>query len=251
MPSRLIVLFALVLIASVRPASAHVTFTANLDTAQAGNAGSGTGTMTLDYEPETGDIIYEIAVQNLTGAPLAAHLHLGAPGVAGGIVVGLPGGGIPAGADGSASGAMVLPPESVDDLYAGRLYVNVHTAAFLAGEIRGQVLVDAGSCSCQTAKNSGKFKSCVKKAIKGLSKDERKESEIAALKKFAPKASCGKKKAPKKAIACCLPNVPEGNIVTGQLCASVSAAKCEKLQGQSAGDGLSCVPSNPCPVPAD
>ncbi|MCH7858739.1 MAG: CHRD domain-containing protein, partial [Candidatus Marinimicrobia bacterium] len=70
----------------------------------------------------------------------AAHFHKGAAGVAGGVVhaitddfTGNTASGLWASAD--------LTDALIADLLAGNLYVNVHTAANGAGEIRGQVIV--------------------------------------------------------------------------------------------------------------
>ena len=94
--------------------------------------GTGTGNLTL-----TGTAITcSVSVSGLTGAPVAAHIHQGAPGVNGGIIVTLTGGptvfNCPAGA--------TLTPTQITDLDAGNLYFNVHTGAFPGGEVRGQIL---------------------------------------------------------------------------------------------------------------
>ena len=65
---------------------------------------------------------------------LPAHIHLGAPGVAGGIMVPLT-----ATVNGTTSGTVTVADSVLTHLRAGDAYVNVHTAARAAGEIRGQL----------------------------------------------------------------------------------------------------------------
>ena len=73
-------------------------------------------------------------VSGLSGPATAAHFHSGESGKNGGVVVPI------AGADkGSFEGSATLTDEQAADLMAGKWYVNVHTAANKAGEVRGQV----------------------------------------------------------------------------------------------------------------
>src|SRR5215510_4072575 len=134
--ARVIVLLASVALLAPRGAAAHVALSATIDAAQAGVTGApqgAGGSATLEFEPESGVITYDLQLQNLSGPTLLAHIHAGAPGVQNGpIVVGLPTSGIPAGTSGSANGTVTLPPDQIDALYAGQLYLNFHTAAFLA-----------------------------------------------------------------------------------------------------------------------
>ncbi len=73
------------------------------------------------------------ASAGLAGPPLAAHVHLGPPGVAGGIVFFL------TAAGGTITGTFTPTAADLTNLRAGNWYVNVHTAAFPGGEIRGQL----------------------------------------------------------------------------------------------------------------
>ncbi|HVS13692.1 MAG TPA: CHRD domain-containing protein [Thermoanaerobaculia bacterium] len=70
---------------------------------------------------------------NLVDA-IAAHIHLGAPGVAGPVILPLGDGASPIQAQ------LELTPEEVADYLIGSYYVNVHTGANPEGEIRGQVV---------------------------------------------------------------------------------------------------------------
>ncbi|NUO65569.1 MAG: CHRD domain-containing protein [Gemmatimonadaceae bacterium] len=65
---------------------------------------------------------------------LPAHIHVGAAGVSGGIVVPLS-----ATVNGTTSGTATVVDSVLTHLRAGDAYVNVHTAARPSGEIRGQL----------------------------------------------------------------------------------------------------------------
>ncbi len=68
------------------------------------------------------------------GAEGSAHIHIGAPGVNGGVTIGL--------ATGSPkTGGATLTAGQKTALQAGLFYVNIHSAGCGAGEIRGQVLL--------------------------------------------------------------------------------------------------------------
>ena len=65
-----------------------------------------------------------------------AHFHGPAmPGANAGVAVPFPNAASPA------AGETILTPVQVNDLMAGKWYVNVHTAANPGGEIRGQVMM--------------------------------------------------------------------------------------------------------------
>ena len=76
---------------------------------------------------------WTLTFSNLSGKAVAAHVHKGRPGVAGGVLVPLCGPCKP-----GQSGSVPIPKEAADALKQGRAYVNVHTARNQAGEIRGQ-----------------------------------------------------------------------------------------------------------------
>jgi hypothetical protein len=107
-----------------------------------------TGTFAATVDLATGAISYTLTVPSITAAT-AAHIHLGAAGESGPVVVPLF-----AAADGSvdsidvsstAGAADLVGPFAGDPLgfvtalLAGNLYVNVHTMANPPGEIRGQI----------------------------------------------------------------------------------------------------------------
>lgn len=81
-------------------------------------------------------ISWSLTFRDLTGPALQAHIHLGAPGKAGAVAVSLCG---PCRA--GSRGTATLAAPKLAALRAGRSYVNVHTRANPAGEIRGQLKV--------------------------------------------------------------------------------------------------------------
>jgi hypothetical protein len=86
------------------------------------------------------EICYAVLVDNIA-KPTAMHIHQGAPGVAGPIVVPLtaPSSGNPGSVSGCLSG---LDAALVKDLFVNpvRYYVNVHNTPFSAGALRGQLM---------------------------------------------------------------------------------------------------------------
>ena len=79
-------------------------------------------------------IRWTLTFRRLSGAAVAAHLHRGAPGVAGPVVVALCGP-----CRNGQNGRKVVDEDVVSGFPSGRYYVNVHTAKNSAGEIRGQL----------------------------------------------------------------------------------------------------------------
>ena len=106
---------------------------------------SGTGTFkaTLKVVSATkASLTWKLSFAHLTGPALAAHVHLGAPGKAGKVVVPLCGP-CRSGRGGTKSVTAVAAAAMI----AGKAYVNVHTKANPNGEIRGTVKAKAPSTS--------------------------------------------------------------------------------------------------------
>jgi CHRD domain-containing protein len=87
----------------------------------------------------TGDITgtkltWTLKFSRLTGAATAAHIHLGAMGASGNVVVPLCGP-----CKSPVKGTATLTKALLKDLKTHKLYVNVHTAKNPSGEIRGQL----------------------------------------------------------------------------------------------------------------
>ena len=121
-----------------------------------------TGTFTATLDEAAGTITWTLSVPAITNAT-AAHLHAGAAGVNGGVV--LPLFAAPTGSPASSvnvsgtakaadlSGTLAGNlPGFITALKAGGLYANVHTSANAGGEIRAQVLVAAAAPAAAPAK---------------------------------------------------------------------------------------------------
>lgn len=93
----------------------------------------GLGSAALILQPN-GQLVLNGAFGGLGSAAVAAHVHRGAVGVAGPIVFGL------TFAGGVLSGTYTPTVADLADLRSGQWYVNVHSAVFGGGEIRGQLL---------------------------------------------------------------------------------------------------------------
>jgi hypothetical protein len=99
------------------------------------NASTGTGTADIDYDPASKKLSWKLTYSGLSGPATAAHFHGPAEvGKNAGVAVAIPGA-----TSSPAEGSATLTDAQAADLAAGKYYVNVHTAANPAGEIRGQV----------------------------------------------------------------------------------------------------------------
>ena len=101
--------------------------------------GGGSGTGSLEVDEQSGEISGSISVTGLTGAPTAVHIHMGSAGETGGIVIGLEKDPDDANLWRVLAGS-ALAADQLAALLAAKTYINVHTAANPAGEIRGQIL---------------------------------------------------------------------------------------------------------------
>jgi hypothetical protein len=96
---------------------------------------SGTGTADLDYDAASKKLSWKVSYSGLSGPATAAHFHGPADtGKNAGVMVPIPGI-----ANSPVEGSATLTDAQASDLLAGKLYVNIHTAANPGGEIRGQV----------------------------------------------------------------------------------------------------------------
>ncbi len=121
---------------------------------------TGSGRLRLSINESTSTINFELTYSGLSGDALSAHLHFGQSGVAGGIMANLCGVAVtpkpvcPVGTSATVTGTIVVSDiigpavqgiaagefaEALRAIRAGMVYVNVHTAAFPGGEIRGQL----------------------------------------------------------------------------------------------------------------
>ncbi|MBI3943388.1 MAG: CHRD domain-containing protein [Chloroflexi bacterium] len=98
-----------------------------------------TGMATFQYDPATRMLHYMVSVDNISSIT-ASHIHRGGAGVPGPVAYPLYTGGGNFGPGHPISGTVMLSPADEMLLLQGQLYVNVHTTAHPAGEIRGQIL---------------------------------------------------------------------------------------------------------------
>ena len=94
------------------------------------STGSGNAMVTLDTEKKT--LSWKTTYSGLTGDATAAHFHgPAAPGENAGPVVDVTGK--------IEEGSAMVTDGQIKDLEAGKWYINIHTAKYPDGEIRGQV----------------------------------------------------------------------------------------------------------------
>src|SRR5262249_39907062 len=95
----------------------------------------GSGAVTATFDTASKQLSWKGTVTGLSGPATAAHFHSAESGKTGAVVLPI------AGADkGSFEGSATLTDAQAEELMAGKWYVNIHTAANKAGEIRGQIL---------------------------------------------------------------------------------------------------------------
>jgi hypothetical protein len=128
---------ALALVFAVSSAQAEtLKYSAKLDGASESPAttSKGKGTAKLKFDTETKKLDYTITYKGLSGDAVAAHFHGPADaGANAGVELPITVGKSPI------KGEATLTDAQATDLQAGKWYVNIHTAASPAGEIRGQV----------------------------------------------------------------------------------------------------------------
>jgi hypothetical protein len=101
------------------------------------NPSAGDGSAALTYDDASNTLTWSIPYQNLTGPATAAHFHgPAAPGQNAGPQVDIGKTGLANPMEGSAE----LTDQQEADLKAGMWYINIHTAKYPDGEIRGQVM---------------------------------------------------------------------------------------------------------------
>ena len=98
-------------------------------------AEKGMGSAKLAFDGDKGQVCYTLTARG-TDTPTMAHIHQGAVGVAGPVVVALT-----APTKGSVKGCATVTAELMSAIMAtpADYYVNVHTAAFPKGAMRGQL----------------------------------------------------------------------------------------------------------------
>lgn len=89
-------------------------------------------------DPTANRVRYVVRTTGLMMPATLSHIHTAVAGVNGAVLIDLATAGVALTDD--FTGSRPVPAGTVSDLEAGRWYVNVHSAAFPAGEIRGQIL---------------------------------------------------------------------------------------------------------------
>ena len=126
-------------------------FETDLDPGQETAAVDSDGEGEAEFELKNGLVRFELEWEDLTASAVAAHIHCAVAGVDGGVGVTLFA--TAQGTDGEVEGSFSGPnavnscgwvdlADVVAAMVTGGAYVNVHTPAFPAGEIRGQIEAD-------------------------------------------------------------------------------------------------------------
>jgi len=122
--------------------ASEIAFKAAIDGTQSGTGSAATGSATVILDTDTGTIDLSVNLSNLRNDLSASHIHVGAAGETGGVIVDI----------GNMSAytvigdfyvleqtAVAFPAENLTDLLAGGTYLNFHTPEFASGEVRGQL----------------------------------------------------------------------------------------------------------------
>ena len=111
--------------------------------------GSGTADITID--PDTGEVCWDLSVDGI-GDVTASHIHVGAEGESGDVVVPLDVDGF----SGTSSDCVDASDADLDAIIANPAgyYVNIHTEAFPAGAIRGQMVADSPDTAMEVPSGS-------------------------------------------------------------------------------------------------
>ena len=129
---------ALAAVLAAGPALAEDTvhLAATLDGASQTGGGDtdGSGAFAAELDPDTGDLCYTLTVKNIA-APTMAHIHKGAAGSDGDVVVAVN----ITGNDGDECSALQREVAKAIVTDPAAYYVNVHNAEFPKGAIRGQL----------------------------------------------------------------------------------------------------------------
>jgi hypothetical protein len=121
-------------------AAAETTLTADLAGVAEGDMPGhpdGTGTAAVTLDPETGEACWELTAEGI-GPVTQSHIHVGAEGESGGVVVPLDVDGFEDTSEGCVADQAAADLQAIIDNPAG-YYVNLHTEEYPAGAIRGQL----------------------------------------------------------------------------------------------------------------
>jgi len=137
--------FILVLFAS----PAHATLfnlSSSIDGAQAGNGSAASGSATLTFDDVTNVFAWSGIFSGLDGDYAASHFHgPAAPGEGAGVRLAFSVDLDAENRSGTFGGDSVIGAAFGAEVLAGRWYINIHSAEFSGGEIRGQVVPEPGT----------------------------------------------------------------------------------------------------------
>lgn len=135
----------LAFLAGLAVARANYDFTISLTGAAEvpANASAAAGGGIASFDPVAMTISLNVFFVGLAAPATASHIHDGALGVNGGVIVSfVPY--TPSATFGSITGGpLAFPSANVADLLAGNTYFNIHDSVFPGGEIRGQLIPTA------------------------------------------------------------------------------------------------------------
>ena len=94
---------------------------------------------TVELANDKAKITWQLTFSYLSGKAGSAHIHVGKPGKAGGVLLALCGP-----CRSGQKGAATITHAQLKKIESGATYVNIHTPKNAAGEIRGQVKVSEG-----------------------------------------------------------------------------------------------------------
>jgi hypothetical protein len=115
--------------------AAPMGFAADLADGGEGDA-DGSGSASISIDTDTGEVCWELSVEGI-GDVIASHIHVGAEGESGDVVVPLDVDGFTDTSEGCGDASDADLQAIVDD--PAGYYVNIHTEEFTGGAIRGQL----------------------------------------------------------------------------------------------------------------
>jgi hypothetical protein len=130
--------------------AAPMGFSADLSNGGEGDEdGSGTAEITID--PDTGEVCWDLTVEGIEPVT-ASHIHVGAEGESGDVVVPLDVDGF----EGTSSDCFDASDADLAAIIAdpAGYYVNIHTEDFPAGAIRGQLVADSPDTALEAPTSS-------------------------------------------------------------------------------------------------
>lgn len=151
---RIMALVGLAVLFGAGPAQAKTSsYTATLspdeEVPNKGPAGA-SGTAKVDINTDTNQVCYELTPSGLSEPPSAGHIHTGAKGASGPVFIDL---NVPANGLKNCVTSDATKVATVTGNPGGH-YVNIHTASYAAGAIRGQLMEAAASTTTQPESSS-------------------------------------------------------------------------------------------------